>query len=300
MTEPTPITTTKSFDKKNILVIVLSFILLVVVVLFFIQRHEHVEIVTQMNTEKDSIQVQLKKLVVNYDSLKTDNDDLNNNLLITQSEIKNLLTEVKQVKKASYEEISGYRNKVNTLRGIMKNLYNQIDSLNERNKILFAENQQVKLQYSEERSKNELLEKEKDKLVQTVKKAQILEALNLTGTGLTPRDRETLKVARTQKLRISFTLSKNLTAKRGDKNIYVRIMRPDQLLLINSAKDLFKFEDLKIPFTAKRLVNYEGIELPINIYWDNTGNEALLPGTYTVDVFADGYNIGTTTFIMRQ
>ena len=47
-----------------------------------------------------------------------------------------------------------------------------------------------------------------------------------------------------------------------------------------------------------REVNYEGLELPINIYWDNTGKEALLPGTYTIDVFADGYNIGTASFVM--
>lgn len=290
----------KPIDKKNILVIALLVVLLVFVILFIFQQRNHRGEVKALNVEKDSIRVELQKMVIDYDSLKTDNEDLNNTLLITQSEIKNLLVEVEQVKKTSYREITQYRNKVTTLRGIMKSLYNQIDSLNIRNKQLFDENQQVKLQYSEVKSKNDSLEIVKAKLEQTVKRAQMLEALDLNGTGLTPRDRETLKVARTQKLKINFTLSKNLTARRGQKNIYVRIMRPDQLLLINDENNLFKFEDLKIPYTEKREVNYEGMELPVNIFWDNTGKEPLLPGTYTVDVFADGYNIGTTSFIMRQ
>lgn len=290
----------KQFDKKNIIVIALGVVLLVFITLFILQRRDHITIVAELNNEKDSIRVELQELVVNYDSLKTDNDNLNNSLLITQTEIKNLLVEVDQVKKTSYTEIMKYRDQVTTLRNIMKDLYTQIDSLNERNKILYAENQEVKLMYSEEKSRSEQLEKEKKTLEQTVKRAQMLEALDLRGTGLNPRDKETMKVARTQKLMISFTLSKNLTAKRGAKNIYIRIMRPDQLLLINSDKDTFKFEDLNIPYTAMREVNYEGMELPINIYWDNTGKEPLLPGTYTVDVFADGYNIGTQTFVMRQ
>lgn len=292
--------TKKSIDKKNILVIALSIILLVFITLFIFQQRSHKVEVKALNIEKNSIKNELQQMVFDYDSLKTDNTDLNNTLLITQSEIKNLLVEVEQVKKTSYQEITQYRNKVNTLRGIMKSLYNQIDSLNIRNKELFTENQEVKLQYTEEKSKNETLEQEKAKLEQTVKKAQMLEALALEGTGLTPRDKETLKVARTQKLMISFTLSKNPTAKRGAKNIYVRIMRPDQLLLINSVDNLFRFEDLKIPYTEMREVNYEGLELPVNIFWDNTGENPLLSGTYTVDIFADGYNIGTTTFILRQ
>ena len=87
---------------------------------------------------------------------------LNQNLLSTQSEIKDLLVQIEQVKQASYAEVKSYSNKVNTLRGIMKDLYNQIDSLNERNKILYAENQQVKQQINTERSKNEELVKEKE------------------------------------------------------------------------------------------------------------------------------------------
>ncbi len=290
----------KKFDFRNVIVIVLTLILGALVVMYMKEKDEHEEIVVQINNEKDSIKTELSKMLFNYDSVKTNNDKLNQNLLMTQTEIKNLLNQVEQVKQASYEEVTQYRNKVTTLRGIMKDLYNQIDSLNERNKILYAENMEVKRQISDEKNKNEQLVKEKDELVQTVKKAQILDALDLKVNGLTTKDKVTDRASKTQKLMIGFSLSKNLTTPRGLKNIYVRIMKPDQLLLVSKEGGVFNFEDLTIPYSASREINYEGNELPVNIYWDNTGHEPLIPGTYTIDVFADGYNIGTTTFLLKK
>ena len=288
------------FGFKDFLVILLTMVLIIVVVMFFKQRNENSNMVTQLNNEKDSVKTELTKMLVNYDSLKTTNEEVNQHLLLTQNQIKTLLVQVEQVKKASYAEVSAYKDKVNTLRSIMKDLYNQIDSLNEKNKILYAENVQVKQKYSVEKSKNAALVKEKEELTQTVKKAQILEAADLKVTGLTPRDKETDRVAKTQKIMVSFTISKNLTAVRGSKQIYIRIMRPDQLLLVSNEGDFFQFEDLQIPCTSKREINYEGMELPVNIYFDNTGHEPLKPGIYTVDVFADGYNIGTIKYLFKK
>jgi hypothetical protein len=55
------------------------------------------------------------------------------------------------------------------------------------------------------------------------------------------------------------------------------------------------WKDLKIPFSAMREVNYEGQDLPVAIFWDNIGESELMIGTYTIDLFADGNNIGTTS-----
>lgn len=290
----------KSIETKNILVIVLSVILLAMIGLFLYQRNDYRQIVGQLNTEKDSIRLELTHMLNENDSIKTDNAQLNENLMMTQSKIKDLLAEVEQVKKISYQEILSYQNQVNTLRGIMRNLYTQIDSLNERNKLLYAENQEVKQMIVEEKSRSEQLEKEREQLAQTVKKAQMLEALNIRVVGLTPRERESMKVASIQKLQVSFTLSKNITARRGNKPVYLRIMRPDQLLLIESENNLFAFENMNIPYSAVREIIYEGEELPVNIYWDNTGKALLPSGSYTVDIFADGENIGTAGFLLKR
>ncbi|MEI7831495.1 MAG: hypothetical protein WCI31_17070, partial [Prolixibacteraceae bacterium] len=113
------------------------------------------------------------------------------------------------------------------------------------------------------------------------------------------RGKEQTKASKIESIKIDFTLGKNMTAKRGAKNIYVRIQRPDQLLLTKSDNDLFKFEGLKIPYSATREVEYEGLDLPVSIYWDNAGSPALVVGKYAIDIFVDGNNIGTASYEVK-
>mgnify|MGYP001022573795 FL=1 len=281
--------------RNNIIVGILSVILVVVIVLFFIQRKEHRSALTGLKAEKDSIQSELAQIATSYDSLRTENDTINGQLFMAQEKVRDLMLEIEQTKRVSVQKINEYQKQVNTMRGIMRDFVTQIDSLNRRNQQLLEENTQVKEQYKQAEIKNEQLSQEKDKLEKNLQRAAQLEVRELIAEGMNSRNKETKFANRTDKIRISFVLNSNITAKRGPKNIYVRIMRPDQLLLSKSPGDLFQFEDLKIQYSAVREVNYEGMDLPVAIYWDNAGESPLMIGTYTIDLFADGNNIGTTS-----
>jgi FtsZ-binding cell division protein ZapB len=285
--------------RNNLIIIMLSVILLIVIVVFVSQHNQNKEMMAALNKEKASIQAELGTLMTNYDSLHTNNEVLQTELSNAQGKVKDLLTEVEQVKRISYDQINQYQQQVTTMRNIMKNYIVQIDSLNRRNELLMAENAQVKENFAQSESKNQQLEKEKQHLQEKIKEAAQLEATELVAVGINARGKEAESARRAEQIRVSFVLSKNVTAPRGNKMIYVRIQKPNQVLLQQSPNDLFQFEDLKIPFSAKREVTYEGNALPVNIFWDNQGQE-FMPGEYTVDVFADGSNIGTTTFIMKR
>lgn len=285
--------------RKNALVILLSVLLVAVVVLLFWQRSENKEATDQLKKEKASIETELNGMVLGYDSLKRNNTNLNIQFEGAQNKVKELLAEIEQVKSTSFRQISKYRDEMTTLRKIMRDYVVQIDSLNQKNQRLMVENSTVKQEVTEVKTQNQNLEQEKKKLEQTVTIAATLEASNLKASGINKRGKEQTKASKTESIKIDFTLAKNLTAKRGAKNIYVRIQRPDQLLLTKSDKDLFPFEGLKIPFSATREVEYEGMDLPVSIYWDNAGQSPLIPGKYTIDIFADGNNIGTTTLDIK-
>ncbi len=289
---------TSKEKRNNIIVIFLSLTLLALLVMFFMQRNDYRQIVGEISAEKDSIQFELNQIIVSYDSLKTENDTINEQLYFAQTKVKDLLLEVEQTKRLSIERISRYQKEVTTLRDIMRNYIVQIDSLNRRNQILMAENLEVKEQVKQVESQNVQLTQEKDRLEQNLQRAAKLELSDLLAEAVNNRNQSTRFANRASMIKISFTLNRNITAKRGAKNVYVRIMRPDQLLLSKSPNDLFQFEDLKIPFSAMREVNYEGNDLPVNIFWDNEG-EKFMTGVYTVDIFADGNNIGTTRLEMK-
>lgn len=285
--------------RNNLIIILLSVLLIIVITIFFVQRNQNRKMMEALNQEKSAIQTELTDMVANYDSIHTTNESLQSELEMAQNKVKDLVTEVNQVKELSYGQIAQYRQEVTTLRNIMKNYIIQVDSLNRRNELLMAENSQVKQDIAVAESKNMQLEEEKGHLQEKIKMAAQLEATELSAMGVNARGKEAESARRATQIRVSFTLSKNVTTPRGDKTIYVRIQNPNQLLLQKSAGDVFPFEDLKIPFSAKREITYEGNALPVNIFWDNAGAE-FIPGEYTVDVFADGNNIGTTTFTMKR
>ena len=288
-----------SDPRKNALVIILSVLLIAVIALLFWQRSEHAEVTAQLTQEKAAIESELNGMVMKYDTLKRNNSNLNIQFEGAQSKVKDLLSEIEQIKSTSFRQISKYRDEMTTLRKIMRDYVVQIDSLNQKNQRLMAENSNVKQEVTEVKSQNQALEQEKKRLEQTVTIAATLEAVNLHAAGINKKGKEQTKASKIESIKVDFTLGKNLTAKRGAKNIYLRIQRPDQLLLTKSDKDLFKFEGLKIPFSAMREVEYEGMDLPVSIYWDNSGQPALIPGHYTIDLFADGNNIGTAGLEVR-
>ena len=285
--------------RNNIIVIVLALLLVTVAVLYIFQNFEHRKIVSEINLEKNSIQKELNNMIAGYDSLSTENDTLNQQLYIAQTNVKDLLLEVEQTKKVSVQKITKYQQEITSLKGIMRNYIVQVDSLNRRNMELMAENREVKEQYKQVEAKNEKLSQETERLQKNLERAAQLEPIGLIAEPINDRSKPTRFARRAEKIRISLTLSSNVTAKRGDKNIYVRIRRPDHLLLSKSSEDLFRFEDLRIQYSAMREVVYEGKELPVNIYWDNAGEPELMTGEYTVDIFVDGNNIGTTTFELK-
>ncbi len=285
--------------RNNLIIIILSVLLIAVISVFVSQHNENKKILAALNMEKASIQTELSTMMTNYDSIHTNNEALQSELSGAQTKVKDLLDEVEQVKKVSYDQIAQYRLEVTTMRNIMKNYIIQVDSLNRRNELLMAENVQVKENFAQSETKNQQLEKEKEHLQEKIKEAAQLEATELVAVGINARGKEAESARRAEQIRVSLVLSKNITAPRGNKVIYVRIQKPNQVLLQQSPNDLFQFEDLKIPFSASREVTYEGNALPVNIFWDNKGQE-FLPGEYTVDVFADGNNIGTAKFLMKR
>lgn len=285
--------------RNNIIVIVLAVILVAVGVLYYLQNKEHRVIVNELNSEKDSIQIQLNQMVESYDSLSTESDTLNEQLYVAQTKVKDLLVEIEQTKKVSLQKINAYQKEVTSLRGIMRDFVVQIDSLNQRNEELMTENREVKEQFKRSEAEKQQLSEEKEELQQNLQRASRLQVRSLIAEPLNVRSKETRFARRTEKIRIYFILSENVSAKRGPKNIYARIMRPDQLLMVKSEDNTFRFEDLNIQYSAMREVVYEGHDLPVAIFWDNSDEPDLMPGEYTVDLFADGFNIGTTNFELR-
>jgi len=292
---------TQNPKRSNLVFIILLVLMIIVIAVlswfYYQQKIETEKIVSELKIDKQNLQSDLGELLSEYDSLQTNNDTLNVKLEEERSKIQLLIEDVKQIKATNSSKIREYKKELGTLRKIMKSYITQIDSLNTRNQELSLENIEVKEKIQKAKLRNQELSKTNENLSNIVEKAAVLKAKNFIITPLNKRSRKTKKASRLNKLEICFDISENAIVESGTKVVYIRIVRPDDLVLAKSEEDLFAFEGMEIVFSAKREVEYSNNETRMCIYWEN--DEVYLPGSYSVDVFLEGNIIGSADFEMK-
>jgi len=291
--------------QKNIqyllaLLIVLSVALIVIAYLFFTHKKEseqtiaalteYKEIITE---KKDSLEVQLHSIVVKYDSLMTNNDTLNLELEAQQNKIKRLLS----LRLSDAQKIRKYEEELGTIREVLRSYIVQIDSLNTKNQLLMAENKELQTRTARVEDENKQLEQEKQELVSIKEAAKTLIASDIVAVPLNKRSRENNRSKNVVKIRVDFTLRKNHVTDPGEKIVYLRLIRPDGIILSAQEPTIIIVNEEELAVSAQREVIYENEDLPASIYWDNDGN--VIPGNYKVELYAEGKPLGTSEFSLR-
>lgn len=261
------------------------------------QKEKYIAELEETQAGKDSLINEYSSLYDEYEILKTDNDTLSAQLTKEQEKIQDLLNEIKNIKGANRTMIKKYEEELATLRQIMRSFIVQIDSLNTMNENLKSENERIKNSYSEQQNKNELLSEKNEELSETVEKASQLKAVGIKVLGLNFRDKETNKSNKLGKFEVCCQLAENTIAPKGRKSIYIRIARPDGIILSKSPNNRFNYNGDQILYSAVRQVEYNGAQTPVCIYWIN--DEILIEGKYTVEIFEGGTKIGTSSIELK-
>ena len=194
--------------------IILGVILAFLVIMYFVQRHNMVEMETVLTEEKDSLANELRRISYAFDTLKTNNDTLNANLARDKEKIVQILA----INESNVRLIRQYKKEIKTMREIMKSYIVQIDSLNTRNKILVAENTEIRQEIKQVRNTNTELSKAKDELSSKVEVASVIQAKDIVAVPLNKKRKETNRISLLDKLRICFILRENPIAKAGPES----------------------------------------------------------------------------------
>ncbi|MCL1934194.1 MAG: hypothetical protein FWF53_10350 [Candidatus Azobacteroides sp.] len=285
---------------KQFLWIIFVVVLVIIVAAagFYIYRQQGQMKDLQQQSElvKEELSDEYNDLIIDYEGfrMKVSNDSLVAKLETEQMKVQRLQDELRTVKATDTKRINELKKELETLRAILRNYVQQIDSLNRINEQLTSENRQVTAKYQQASQTASQLAKEKEQLKETVQLASKLDASNITVNGLNDKNKATDQIKKMVKIEVRFIINKNITAPPGEKIIYIRIMKPDDDVLIKSLGNVFTYEGKEINYSVKRTIEYEGEELPVTIYWNI--EEYLSPGMYRVDIFADGNLIGKKTF----
>jgi hypothetical protein len=278
--------------------VVLAGALIFLIFMYFDQKtkmgNKMAEMETVLTAEKDSLRNELTKMVVAYDTLKSNNDSIN---VVMQQEKKRII-QLLAINASNTQLIKKYKSEITTMRDIMKSYIVQIDSLNTRNKVLSTENREIRQQITNVRNTNTELSKVKQELTTKVEIASVIQAKDIVATSLNKKRKETTRIGSLDKLRICFTLRENPLAKAGVKDVFMRVIRPDSLVITTSSENLFDYKGNKIVFSANRQVEYANQDVEMCIFLDNNGD--FIIGNYSVELYLENNIIGKTNFMLSK
>ena len=294
--------------KRNFNIITIATIIIIilgVLLIYFVRKANHeetekVELVQMMNFEKEQLQKEYTNFnqeIPGYIS-NIKNDSLVKLLQDQKSKVQQLLEELRITKSTNAKRITQLKDELASVRKVMIQYVNQIDSLDKVNKVLKTENVEVHKKYKAATETVQLLSKEKESLNQVVTRAAILEVTNFKMTPLNSAGKKTGWFSQTATLQFNYTITKNVTSQPGEKTIYLRVIRPDDDVLTKSPNNVFQFENKNIAYSASKRFEYSGETLNDVIYWKV--GEILPKGNYRADFFVDGNRVGSFSFVFEK
>lgn len=251
-----------------------------------------------MNADFDDLNRQFtalegQRIEIRNDSLKR---ELSEKYQAAKMKVEKLQQELKNQKAKSSAEIKKLKDEIATLRAILKDYVAQIAKLNEENKALRAENEQIKNENTRLSSQVAQTSKENEKLNERMNLAEKLNVTGVSLTALNKKGKTEKKVSKAKQLMVTFTIPQNNSTPVGEKVIYLRLISPSGQLL--GGAGTFPFEGASVECSAKKSIEYAGEEIAgVTIYWDVT--TALTPGSYTVELFTDGYRLVSRSFNLQ-
>jgi hypothetical protein len=284
----------KSLLGYRVVVLLLIVILAGVSVLYFNlnrQQQETMEVMAQehkaLEIERDTIASNFASLREEYAALGIKNDSISAELLKGDS----IIAQLKKERVLNYRTIKKYQKEVGTLRAVMKNYLNQIDSLNKANKKLSGENITLRKEVSTAKLRADKAEEREKELENKVKIGSVLKARGINIAALNAKQRPVSRIKQATTLRVGFTLAANELAQPGPRQVYLCIYGPDGYLIGSSS---FSHNGKSKSCSASREVDYQNDDLGVNIFYTGSGKD-FLPGKYKVELYMNGALLGRTT-----
>lgn len=226
------------------------------------------------------LQHDAEDLVAELENLK----DRNDTMMVKYNEAVVMLEQLQREKTYNYDQLARYKREVETLKGVMKGYLRQIDSLNNINRNLQAENIEYKKEIGDAQLRADVAEEKADELNTKVRIGAVIRCSGIRAALINERGKE-VKVNRATRMRVDFDLTANELAEPGEKSVYLCITDPQGYVMAQQSPILFMFEGEEMMASAVRKVDYENQTVPVSIFYDS---EKFEKGTYRFEIYIDG------------
>ncbi len=290
--------------KYKIYLSVLALLLLILLFWLFIQRSQLMKLVKEKEIEKTELQHNLDSLMTEHNKIKVSYGALSDSLKSKDSLIQKNAIEIKKLLDTEWE-YNKIRKKLEMLQKVAQGYVHQMDSLYTVNRELTVENDRIRQEVKTEQNRNQTLIKDKEELKEKMNQAAYIKAYDVTASAFKLKSGKTKeeltdKASRAERIRVCFTIGENPLVASGKKIIYIRIQRPDNVVVIKSKYDTFVFNGQTLPFSLREDIAYQGKAMNVCVVWDKRDkDQPAMKGKYIVTVFADDKEIGSGSFDLK-
>lgn len=253
----------------------------------------------RVSVKLDSMRISLDQKLQELIRLKGDTTSIAK----LKREIERDLLRSKQKNKASMELISILEDKVAIYEDRLIKKDQEIEDLKYKFNLASEENTALKNTMVEKEEKIQKQVEEINTYRQKVEIAKKLKAESIRVTMIDAKgrekDEEDFKAKKISRLKISFRIADNPIADKSSREVYMRITGPEGGIMADPSTGggSFQIEGRESPYTSRLSFLFDNVDAPPPFVWEK--GSAFSTGTYTVELFTDGYRLGQANFKVK-
>jgi hypothetical protein len=253
----------------------------------------------QLTAEKAVVMQDLSNMAEQYDVAIGDNEVANAKLVEARDRIQGLMDSLK-VSDNNVRSLWRYKKKFLALEDEMDALLAENDSLKVENALLATVLDSTQIQLSESGVFNDSLLAQNTELADIVENAAVLSTAGLKGFGVIVRSSGKLipteRARRSDKIRVCYTVTKNVLVLSGDKEFFVQVLDPSNNVL--GLNEQITFDDKVLNYSLISKFNYESKNLDICEFIEPRGDAKFNKGRYVINVFDEKNLVSTSEFTL--
>ena len=302
MSESTP---TKSSNKAAIVIALLSIIVIIQSVKIYFDYNRDVEkTVLIANTEENlaTTMQRLNEIRTELDQKISEIEKLGGDITDLQKAKTEVDAQLKRSTTRSAKEIQQLKERVEGYTELLKIKDEELEKLKSVNKELFSENRSLKTQKNVLNDSINRLEKNKAELTNKVAIASQLKAENVLVMSVNSKGKERespFKNRQLEKLKVEFAIADNKVAPIEGKKILIRVIDENGQVIFDVAKGsgTFILNGKEEFYTASQEILFDNTRQKLTYVYEK-GSE-YTAGNYTVEIFTDGYKMGSMQFAVK-
>ena len=291
-------------DKSKIYFFIIAIVaLLATNVYFYVKYKSSGEKLYTLTLQKEKLQIEIDRIEAELDNVDRLNiPNLPVEITNQQTSARNTIADLRkglEANNVSDRQIQEANLQLDKLKNSVSLLLNEIDDLKHQNEMLKKQNEELSGVVKEVNNNLDKLKENNDLLNKKVVVASSLKVSNIVVNGVERKKNGEYDIeARARKvdnLAIKFNVVDNSLARKGKREVFVRVVDP-QGNLIAASNDVFYVHGDKLQYTFKEQINFTNNGEEYQFLWKDT---KFKKGAYTVLLYADNAIMGRASVVLK-